>query len=404
VQTDPILIMKISSTKNSANAVCRVCIPALCLLLLSSCSQTSVRIQLPPAEPVGEVTLVESPDVPVENLLLEIGVVIFDANPVNSDDSQIGDWIFEEIVQNEAQYMPYVLRNTLVESNQWGAVRVLPREDPSVDLLIHGTLINSDGITLNLQIRATDSTGHEWLNKVYSDTAGDQDYPEFILSTHNNLIAPNSADPFQDIYEQIANDLLMVRAGLTAEGLVNISRVSQMSYASDLSPETFTDFLQQEPDGTLSVSRLAASNDPMLSRVAEMRFRHHLFIDTVDGYYSALHEEMKSIYDLWRLYSYEELQEIQIGALADNTSDDYGGSGNFLSLTQSYNRYKWSKIYEQEFNALAVGFNRELAPAILELNGRVHGLTGTMDEQYVQWRGILRDLFSLETTGREASF
>jgi len=384
-----------------AKAISRVSFHAIFLLLLASCAQTSVRTVLPPIEPVGDVVLVESSEVPTENLQLEVGVLVFDANPLNEDDSLIGDWIFEEIVQNETQYLPYVLRNTLVESNQWGAVRVLPQEDPSVDILVSGTLVKSDGVTLDLQIQAVDSTGREWLNKTYSDVAGDLDYPDFVLSTHNNLIPPNSEDPFKDIYEQIANDLLSIRARLTEEELVNISRVSQMLYAKDLSPETFADFLQQDPDGTLRVSRLLASNDPMLSRVSEMRFRHHLFIDTVDGYYSALYEEMKSIYDLWRLYSYEELLEVQIGAQAINPSDDYGGSGNFLSLTQSYNRYKWSKIYEQEFNALAVGFSRELAPAILELNSRVHGLTGTMDEQYDQWRIILRDLFALETAGQE---
>ena len=68
-----------------------------------------------------------------------------------------------------------------------------------------------------------------------------------------------------------------------------------------------------------------------------------------------------------------------------------------MSLAQSYNRYKWAKIYEQEFTALAAGFNNEIAPAILELNRRVHGLSGSMAEQYAQWRDILRQLFEVET-------
>ncbi|MCP5348605.1 MAG: hypothetical protein R3F41_06710 [Gammaproteobacteria bacterium] len=66
------------------------------------------------------------------------------------------------------------------------------------------------------------------------------------------------------------------------------------------------------------------------------------------------------------------------------------------ALTQSYNRYKWARIYEQEFADLALGFNNEIAPAILELNRRVRGLTGSVEEQYSQWREILRQLFELE--------
>jgi hypothetical protein len=34
---------------------------------------------------------------------------------------------------------------------------------------------------------------------------------------------------------------------------------------------------------------------------------------------------------------------------------------------------------------------------MLELNGQVHGLSGTMEQQYREWRGILRELFELET-------
>ena len=34
---------------------------------------------------------------------------------------------------------------------------------------------------------------------------------------------------------------------------------------------------------------------------------------------------------------------------------------------------------------------------MLALNGQVHGLSGTMEQQYREWRGILRALFELET-------
>jgi len=49
-----------------------------------------------------------------------------------------------------------------------------------------------------------------------------------------------------------------------------------------------------------------------------------------------------------------------------------------------------------EYRDLSVGFNNEIAPAILQLNEQVHGLSGTMEEQYIQWRRILRQLFALE--------
>jgi hypothetical protein len=175
-----------------------------------------------------------------------------------------------------------------------------------------------------------------------------------------------------------------------------------MVYANDLSPETFSYTLNKTIDGRLLVSSLLAENDPMLARVEDMRLRHHLFIDTVDQYYEALHNEMQVAYIIWRRYSFDQINEEENAAQRVFNPDQYGRSRSFLSLTQRYDRYRWSKIYQQEFRELASGFNREIAPAILDLNKDVHGLSGTMEEQYIQWRRILRALFELES-GQEVS-
>ncbi len=135
----------------------------------------------------------------------------------------------------------------------------------------------------------------------------------------------------------------------------------------------------------------------MLGRVNEMRARHLVFIDTVDEYYKLLFEEMRPTYVVWRRYSLDEVQEAEAAAKKSYDPDDYGKSDNFLTFSQRYDRFKWSKIYAQEFSQLAAGFNSELAPAILELNQRVYGLTGSMEDQYRQWRTILRSLFAIET-------
>lgn len=367
-------------------------------LLLNSCVRNLPEPEEISVPPVGTVNLNRSATVPSANRLLDIGVLVFGNRTDEQDSLNFGEWVFAEIRENETHYLPFVLRNTLIDSNQWGAVRVLPLEDPSVDLLISGTVIESDGLELILQIEVSDSTGREWLNKVYADTTIEQDYPESTRFTPGNRFdAGKFVDPFQDIYDQITNDLLDVRETLTEQELLDISRVSQMVYAGDLSPESFGYAVQAGEDGLLAVTSLPAADDPMIERVADMRARHHLFIDTVDEYYEALYEDMQPIYVIWRRYSFDQVLETEASAGSVYEIDRYGASRNFLSLSQRYDRYRWSKIYEQEFRELASGFNREVAPAILDLNKRVHGLSGTMEEQYIQWRRILRSLFALET-------
>ena len=177
---------------------------------------------------------------------------------------------------------------------------------------------------------------------------------------------------------------------------MDLKRVSEMIYARDLAPESFDDSLRQDSSNLLTVVSLPAKDDPMLKRVEDMQTRHHLFIDTVDEYYRSLYEQMRPSYTVWRKYSFDQINEDTNAAKEQYDFQNYGQSGSYLTLTQRYDRYRWSKIFELEYREISAGFNNEVGPAILELNKSVHGLSGTMEEQYIQWKRILRQLFSLE--------
>ena len=363
----------------------------------ASCSQPSPQEPIePPIPEVGIVELEATVLEPEQYQLLDIGIKVFDIVISEEESLDIGEWIFTEIRENETHYLPYVLRSTLVASNQWGPVRVLPLEDPSMDLLISATVLASDGQRLTMQVEAKDSTGRLWLDKDYTDQSSAADFPVSTRYTPSNQFdSANFTEPFQDIYNQVNNDLVDVRSTLSTQELINIKRVSQLVYAGDLAPESFAENLGRNELGRLTVVTLPAPDDPQLERVNEMRQRHHLFIDTVDQYYESLYEEMQAAYVIWRKYSYDQIEE-EMAASESYDFNSYGRSRSYLTLTQRDDRYRWSKIYEMEYQDLSLGFSNEIAPAILELNEQVHGLSGTMEEQYIQWRRILQQLFELE--------
>jgi len=366
-----------------------------CALALPELKPAPIPLERP-LNLVGDVNLAQTVQAPPESALIEIGVQVFGTAQKKEGEYKIGDWVFDEIIQKETQFLPHLLKNTLVASNQWGAIRVIPERDPSLDLIVEGQIIQSDGETLELQIRAIDSSGREWLNRTYADQSIQEEYPESTRFTlENTFDAINFVDPFQDIYNRIANDLVAVSIRLGEQTLVDLNLVTDMLYASDLSPDTFSGSIIKNEDGLLLVDTLPSLDDPMMARVADMKYRHHLFIDTVDEYYQTLYDDIQPAYVLWRRYSIDQISEIETSRQEAGRSD-YGRSSGFLSLSQRYDRFKWSKIFEREFSDLAAGFNNELAPAFLELNSQVHGLTGTMEQQYREWRGILRRIFELE--------
>jgi len=322
---------------------------------------------------------------------------VFESLETNEAVERSGAAIFSEIRSTEIQFLPVALRSTLLGSNQWGIVRVLPAADPSMDLQIYGTVIRSNGVDLQLKIRAIDSTGRLWLDREYADVARVADYPDTAPSLLDRGGITYNEDPFQDIYNAIANDLIDVRNAMDANTLSRILDVTQMRYASDLAPEAFAEFLTTDTQNLLSISRLPAQNDPLLVHVADIRARNDVFIDTIDEYYESLYQDLKPIYDIWRQYSFEQVnEELDSARRARSGSTD---RGSFEAITQNYNRYKWNKIFEQEFVALASGFVSETAPTVLELSQNVNGLTGPVEEQYAQWRVLLRGLFELEREG-----
>ncbi len=342
--------------------------------------------------PVGSVKLDRRQQV-LEEARLEMGLIVF--NPgIPEDESSYSDWgIFPKIRMVEAQYLPVVLRDALVESDNWGVVRVLPKDDKTLELRVQGEIIHSDGIDLVLHITVTDATGRLWLDKTYHDQTNPADYPV----TASGTPAWERGDPYADMYRQIANDLGQIKAGLKPTELARIRNVALLRYAQSLSPEAFSDFLATGPEGEYVLRRLPAEEDPMMVRVQRIRAQEYLFIDTVDEQYVNLREEMGPTYYLWRQYGRERaiFKEDYVRRTANR--EKYGQRGSYIAMEQTYNTFKNSKIQDQDLQELAGGFNNEVAPTVMEVNGRVFRLSGGLDTQYAEWREILRSIFALES-------
>ena len=282
--------------------------------------------------------------------------------------------------------MPVLLRQVLLTANAWGVVRVLPDEQIISELLVTGKIRQSNGSRLELAIKAMDATGRQWLDKTYVDEASPLDYP-----------VTEGSDPYIDLYRQIANDLLEYRQGLDERQLGAIRQVAFLRYAASLSEEAFGGYLQQDEQGIYSVVRLPADGDPMIARVERIRDQEHLFVDTVDEQYVDLFNEMVATYSLWREYSREQAIYKEDYQQRAQTKERIGRRGTFSAMEQTYNTYKQTKIQEQDLDEMATGFNNEVAPTVMESSGRVFRLSGNLNSQYNEWRGILREIFELET-------
>ena len=296
--------------------------------------------------------------------------------------------VFPRIREVEALLLPFMLREALVETNEWGAVRVLPVPDIAAELLVSGVIVRSDGEALELQLRAVDATGRVWLEKVYVSVE---------TASNGQSLTESGTSGYQKLFESIAEDLHIARARHNDKALADIIQVSALRYANQLAPSVFGGYLNTAPDGTLKIQRLPAENDPMLERIEQIRQVEYLVIDTVDEKFQELHAEIEWIYELWREYRRQvaEYQNDETQRLQDTRSD--APRGSYEAIKRLYDNYKWARTEDQLRENRAQAFDNEVGPTVMEMELRVAELEAWLEQQYAEWRGILAEIFSLET-------
>ena len=346
-----------------------------------------------------------------EDRLLDVGVHVFETGiPENEYDKYVLEekGVFEEIRKSEARWIPINLKRTLEATGYWGAVRMVP-SSTSVDVIVKGTIVSSTGKKLEVAIEATDATGRKWLEKRYQQEADPLAYEE-----------DSTEEPFQSLYNRIANDLLKEKNDLDAEDFAEIRKITEMKFASDLAPVAFSEYVVTRK-GRTTLARLPADGDPMMARVADIRERDHMFIDTLNEYYADLYSKMEPPYRGWRSSSYEEqraLDELNraatwrtiLGAAAavgGAVLSSRGGQssnigqiaimGGIAVAMDGVDKLEQKKLNREALRELADSFDSEVQELLFDVEGEVLRLKGSVETQYASWRQLLRDLFAAET-------
>lgn len=225
-----------------------------------------------------------------EDLLLDVGIMTFGAGiPEENDADESG--IYPEVRQAEARYLPYHLKTTMQGTGFWGAVRVIPSEYFFTDVMLSGQIEQSDGEFVTLRVNAWDARGQHWFEKSYSMQTGITSYAE-----NRDL----SKDPYQKVFNEIANDLRRHAAGLRADEIRRIRQTSEMRFFADMAPTVFGEYLATDEEGITSLVRLPAENDPMVQRLRQIRARDQLVIDTLNEHYANFYYGVAIPYEAWR--------------------------------------------------------------------------------------------------------
>ena len=350
-----------------------------------------------------------------EESLLDVGIQVFDPGipeDVEKRNKMLEEGVFEDLRKSEARYIPIQIKRTLQSTGFWGAVRLVPAAN-STDVMVTGTILKSHGKDLEIKVKVVDALGKKWLEEKYKQEADIGVY----ASDKARL-----QDPYQSVYNRIANDILKKRKKLKDEYVEKIRTVSRLRFASELAPAAFGDYLEVDKKGRYKIERLPPVNDPMLERVSRIRERDYMFIDTLNEYYADFYTRMDEPYDNWRAFSFEEqvaLEKLRsqarlekilgaaaiIGGIVSTAKGGRTGSrvgevavmGGMAAIMDGMAKSEESNMHLETLRELASSLDSEVAPMLLDVEGEVLRLTGSVETQYATWRGLLRRIFAEET-------
>ena len=343
--------------------------------------------------------------------LLDVGVLAFDPGLDDLSDQQ-AEIVLPAMRIAEGHYLANQLARTIQDSSAWGAVRVLPDAAVITDVYVEGIILHSDGEKLQLGITVSDTSGRQWYQRSYAQEASEYAY-ERRKSIHR--------DPFQGLFNRIANDLSEFRKSLSGKEATSLRNISTLRFAKDFSPEAFDQHIQANRKGVLEIKRLPATNDPTLLRIQRIRERDYLFVDTTQEYYDAFSLQMAAPYQSWRRQNYEEVlatrrltrqsRERTIGgivtviagivAAGSNSGATRAagavaiGSGAML-VKSGLAKKGEAQIHVETLAELGQSLEAEVEPRTVTLEDQTITLNGNVQAQYQQWKALLQKIYAIE--------
>jgi len=352
---------------------------------------------------------------------LDIIIPVFDPGLPDDPEKYEEKGIWPELRRAEASRFAYKMKLALEETGAFGAVRVMPDKTATGDLYLLGTINESNGEEVDIDVKVFDISGKRWLNESFDH--------EVTKAFYNN-IRNKGKDPYDPVFKHAAERLVEVLDHHTAKDLKNLQKITTLRFGTNFSEEAFSRHLQIE-HGTVSLLSYPDENDPMLKRVKAIRVRDQLFTDSMQAHYEQFNQTMDASYSVWQKQSFMELEAERqstrdsivnavggvaliglavLSAIAGGQSDTYAGStagatgavvGGMIGanmLGKSFRTSDEAKFHRDALTELGQSIDSEMAPQVIEFEKSTLKLTGNAKEQFAQWRAFLKKIYEQEAT------
>jgi hypothetical protein len=363
-----------------------------------------------------------APDAPaVARPRLDIVVPVFDPGLSDAARNYEEEGVWPDLRRAEANRFAHKLKLALEDTGAFDAVRVTPDSSASGDLYVLGTIVESNGAEVEIDVEVVDISGRRWFDRSFEHEVPDGFHKD---------VRNEGKDAYDPVFEAAAKALVEELDERDVSQLAALPRITELRFGASLSDAAFEGRLDDR-GRTIDLVSFPADDDPMLRRVRAVRVRDQLFVDGLQENYRAFSANMQDSYLIWQeqsqleMVAHREANERAtekavlgvatigiavlaaiLGAKSDSTAGQtagitaatIGGVVGVGLLQQSFHTSEEAKVHREALEELGQSIDIDLAPRVIAFEKETVELTGNAREQFAQWRAFLQRIFEEEKT------
>lgn len=364
---------------------------------------------------------------------LDVAIPVFDPGIPNDPRKWEAQGIWPELRRAEAVWYAKKLAEALDKTGIFNSVLVVPDTAVSADLYVMGTLKESNGEDLEIELKLFATTGKELMRKKkmkarvpqtwYSDprTQNKDPYTRTYASAANDIVSELLKIAKKDEKQRKKNEKYIAKnkpKRVKVEALEEIRIVRHAQYGEVLSEEEFGGVTKAKK-GVLSLSYIPDREQENWQRVGSVVSADLRFNQMMDTSYDELTASMADSYRYWQKDAYPIAKgqrearakrnaavfgAILTAAVAGNVAKNSGSSAGQAAaaaaavasvgaLATAFQENEESKQLAAQLNELGNSVSSVLSPKVIKMENREVELTGTASEQQQQWGTLLKEWY-----------
>lgn len=380
---------------------------------------------------------------------LRLAIPLLNTGVPSRQKEQVARRIWPELRNAESVRIAVKLKEAIDHLGTFEEVVVSPDASTSADFYLLARIRLSNGEDMNLSWLLMDATQTAWIPSGCdgSSRCWRREHHRLWEGWHDiNDAAAN--DPFDPVYAKVADQIHRKLTDLKRrherqrkknERLIakgHSPRLSELESAAHMRDVVFAAYFApdiygnafKEQRGQLKLAYLPSQDDDDWTRIESIRTRDERFATLVSEQYGSLAEQMHRPYSDWQKDNFPLAREARLarreatwsavagaigaaGAVAAAADEDNPNSEKTAAVLAAasaaaiansvYERKKASAIHDQ-INEIGATVQGALRPMVVETQERTVTLTGTAQDQFLQWRALLQELYANTATDIEA--